>query len=288
MKFFLFFVVSIQINVLFSQKNISGIYIEPSLFWKISTNLSENQNIPLDLPNVKIQTMRVIFPYSIAHTSAGLNMGYEFKNHDKIQAGVAHDGSPQGVKIQAFESFPGTSNRYGLSTYEFSGSPLIFNFSLLFKKSLINNSSSTESRTSHKIHLVFGLHYFYKPNNGINLMDQSEIRINAPDSITYFVTISEYVIPQNFFNSLKINFGVDFTFGNKKQEWFSLNVNCVYSGGKQYFSNSNIKIQKSQSGKPDLFYSYHINGTGNGIYFTLSRRIFPWKRMALLKASTRD
>lgn len=130
------------------------------------------------------------------------------------------------------------------------------------------------------MHLNFGLSYLYKPNNGLeNLTGTSGLSWTALDSSRVTVQITNWNAPQLFKNSFKAIAGVDFTFNKNNKEVFVFSMSFFTGRGgfdASSFGYSDIEAFVVKNGKT-IRYSSRINGTGNGIHFTLSKRIYPFK-----------
>jgi hypothetical protein len=71
---------------------------------------------------------------------------------------------------------------------------------------------------------------------------------------------------------------LDFTFGKKDREKFSFNVSFITNKSQgTYFGYSSVQAFVTNKAGVTSQYTYYIKGTGNGIYFTLSKRIYPIK-----------
>ena len=112
----------------------------------------------------------------------------------------------------------------------------------------------------------------------------------APDSSMVTIAATTYVLPQPFKRSFKINLGIDFTFGKKDKEWFNLNISFISNRSQQaYFGFTKVESTIIKSNGIKEQYVYYIKGTGNGIYFTLSKRLYPikWHRDRLTRKAER-
>ena len=278
MKNLLFLLCTIFGQALLAQK-FSGFYIEPSLGTKICTTKKSNLSIPLVTDYFTIQSKQFIGPIGI---DLGLNIGYTFKNSDRLQFGISQDNTSQGYDINGTSA---TSFTPGLSVGSIMsggyGGVAYSNLSLVYKRCVLNLKSGWSNPDRFlRVHFNVGLSYVYKPNNGIeNLNGPSGISYTAPDSSRVIIEANQYNVPIQFKRSFKFNFGLDFTFGKKEREWFNLNFSFITNrSGHSFFSYTNIQASVENTKGHITYYGYSINnGTGNGLYFTLSRRIYPVK-----------
>jgi len=261
-----------------SAQKFSGFYIEPTVGTKINMTKKSNLIVPLVTEYFIIKQTQIIGPNSL---EIGLNIGYAFKNNDKLQFGVQQDGSSQGYKATALSlvsSAPGErllgnaiSGGYGGAAYS--------NFSLVYKRSLLHIQSNwLRPNRFLRVHFNIGLSYIYKPNNGVeNLTGTDGLSFFAPDSSRVSIAATVYVVPMSFKRSFKFNFGMDFTFGKNDREWCNFNISFI-SNRSQHAFFSYTHIQASVENKNGITnYGTSIYGTGNGLYFTLSKRIYPVK-----------
>jgi hypothetical protein len=274
----LFIILGIIFGQALSAQKFSGFYLEPTVGTKIYTTKKSNLTVPLVTDYFTIKSKQFIGPVGI---DIGLNLGYTFKNNDRLQFGVSQDGASQGYDIVGTSASSFTpalfidnviSRGYGGVAYS--------NFSLVYKRCVLNLKSgwAHEDRFL-KVHLNVGLSYVYKPDNGIeNLTGPSGISYTAPDSSRVTIEVNQYNVPILFKRSFKFNLGVDFTFGKKDREWFNVNISFISNrSGHSFFSYTKMNITVDNK-KGTTYYGYfNYNGTGNGLYFTLSKRIYPIK-----------
>ncbi len=272
-------------QALLAQK-FTGFYIEPNASEKLETMLSTNREPPLETPYFKIEQKKTIPPKDFAPLLLGLNFGYCFKNNNKLQFGIAQDGVGLGFDLHGIEKVQSKKpNDYGITKFGGNTGPSCTNISLLYKWNILNIRSSTFKKDRFiLVHLNLGLTYFYKPNNGITELSTSGWSYYSLDSNYVEVAVRPYNYPVDFKYSFKYNLGLDFTFGKKDREWFSLNVSFITnrSNGAVY-AVTNIDISVSNKTDKKIYY-YNLKGTGNGFYFTLSKRIYPIKLYKRIEA----
>lgn len=277
MKKIIFILFTIFGQALLAQK-FNGFYIEPTVTAKLYTYKASNLPPPLVTDYFTINPMKTIFPVGV---NIGLNIGYKLKNNDKLQIGISQDEVLQGVTIQGVSVTSFSPNPlYGQARYSDYGGVACTNLSLIYKKSLFFFQSEKLNKERFlRIHFNLGLSYIYKPNNGIeSLTGTNGISYYAPDSSYIDIKVTNWVFPLPLKYSFKLNVGTDFTFGKKDKEWFNLNISFITNnshGNIFGFSSTQAKVT-DKYGKQTQ-YSYYINGTGNGVYFTLSKRIYPFK-----------
>jgi len=257
----------------------SGFYLEPTITKKLHISSKKSmEDMQLETPYFIIKKIQYIFPTGLNH-ALGLNIGYCFKNQHKIQLGIAQDEILQGY------TFVGTAmnSSAGIPTY----SQIVFtkyssvaftNFSLLYKRHILHfQSKAFNPNRQLRVHLNIGLTYLYKPNNGYEyLRNNNTLSFMAPDSSLLSISTVESSYPANPKYSFKLNCGIDFTFCKKNKEQFSLNVSLIMNRLDEGFTYSNSSISIDVKNKAHgLIYSKSISGKGNGIYFTLSKRLYP-------------
>lgn len=272
---FIFFLIFGQ--AMLAQK-FNGFYLEPNVGTKINTNLKTRQEPTLNTQYFTMKSSQFIGPSSIF---IGLNFGYTFKNNDKLQFGFCQDESIQGYDIYATSvtTFTPSILMGIVSSRGGFGGVAGTSFNLIYKRCVLNIKSNWfNADRCVKVHLNTGITYFYKPNNGIEQLSQGKgFSFIAPDSSKVSIAIAEYNVPMPFKRSFKFNLGIDFTFCKKDKEMFNLNVSFISNRVKKaYFSYTTILSEVENKNGIER-YAYYIQGTGNGIYFTLSKRIYPFK-----------
>ncbi len=270
----------------------NGFYIEPTISTKAFTTKASNVPPVQQTEYFTIKPRQFISPVSIY---IGLNIGFTLKNRDKIQIGFVQDEVLQGFNAYgtSVTSFTPTPS-YGQARYSLYDGVSCTDFSFLYKRAILNfTSSSFNTDRFLKVYFSLGLSYIYKPNNGINSLTGTDgITYTTPDSSKINIAATTYVLPVPAKNSMKLNLGIDFTFGKKDKEFFNLNISFITNKSEgSYFGYTKVESTVTKkSGVPEK-YVYYIKGTGNGIYFTLSKRLYPirWrnervaKKMAKLK-----
>lgn len=258
----------------------NGFYFEPLVSKKIHTNLKNKHQPALNTPYFNIKASQFIATGGIL---VGLNFGYTLKNSDKIQFGVSQDESSQGYEIYGTEvstvsTFTSTIFKGNITKYGYGGIAAT-NFSLMYKRLVLDiNSTWFRKNRSIKAYLNMGISYYYKPDNGEEqLVGGKGISYISHDSSLVTIEINQFNAPMPFKRSFKINVGLDFTFCKKEKEMFSLNVSFITNRKqKAFFSYTNIHAVVEKNNIKERYF-YYIQGTGNGIYFTLSKRIYPIK-----------
>lgn len=274
----LFFVLLLIFGQAMLAQKFDGFYIEPTAFTKIYTTKASNVPPPLQSEYFSIKAKKNISPNGIA---IGLNFGYCFNNNDKIQLGFTQDDILQGFDIYGTSVTSFTPNLiYGQTRYSSYGGVACTNYSLLFKRNLLFfQSKAFNADRFLRVHLNMGLSFIYKPDNGLESLTGTDgITFITPDSSKVSVEATTYNLPVSPKNSFKFNVGVDLTFGKKDKEKFSFNVSFITnkSNGSEFGFTSVQTFVTDKTGITKQ-YSYYIKGTGNGIYFTLSKRIYPVK-----------
>ena len=252
---------------LFSQK-LNGLYFEPTLSYKVFISGKSDMNFSFQTPYCKIEPTNQPFYNAFSPLCIGFNVGYKFKNSDKIQIGIASDKTYTGYITTGMSFLTDSSSVFTRSAS--SQSSGYKNFSLLYKrKVLFITSNALNSGRFICVHLNLGVNYNYFSND--SGFSGSGSGFVAPDSSTVYISDITYSPGGNTF---KINAGIDFTIGSKEKEWFAFNVSYIY--GRRAPSTTNITIDVNN--KSGRYTYYHlINGTSNGIYFTLSKRIYLFK-----------
>lgn len=279
-------ILNIIVIILIFGQNVSaqkslGFYIEPSISTKLHTY--NKGNLPPDIVTEYfiIKPRQYIFTLGTG-ASIGLNLGYKFKNNDKIHIGFFHDEVTQGIYAygNSVNSFT-PDIVIGRSIYKEYGGTSCTNFNLMYKRAILEFKNNwVQSNRTLLIHVNFGLTYLYKPDNGLeNLTGTSGLSWTAPDSSRVTVQVTRWNAPQLFKNSFKGIFGLDFTFNKNQREFFTFNISFITgrSGmNGSSFGYSSISAVVTKNNKT-ITYATRINGTGNGIHFTLSKRIYPFK-----------
>ena len=214
-----------------------------------------------------------------------LNCGYKFLNGNELTFGIMQDE----IEISYFAYIPNVitftpSVVLGNAITKGYGGVSATNINLNYKNQIINCQSPNFKKDNFfKVLFNVGLSYIYKPNNGIeNLTGSDGITVTAPDSNKVTVMFTGYVLPVEFKRSFKINTGLTFVFGKKDRETFAFTISYV-SGRLDSFSSNYYFVQSetritNNNGTKELFKSLaSFQGKGNGIYFTLSKRLYPFK-----------
>lgn len=264
-------------QALLAQK-FNSFYIEPTVGTKLETTKKSNLPPPLQTQYFTITPKQYIGPASIF---VGLNFGYSFKNNDKLQLGITQDDSEQGLNAYGISvSSFGPNPLYGQTRFSIYEGVSCTNFSLLYKRSVLNIRSSCFNPDRFvRVYLNFGLSYIYKPNNGIISLTGTEgISFTAPDSSRIEIAVTDYVLPVPFRYSFKFNMGLDFSFGKKDKEQFALNVSFISNRSQYSFFSFDLVEATVTKNNQTTHYAYNVKGTGNGLYFTLSKRLYPIKK----------
>ena len=265
-------------QALLAQK-FSGFYIEPTIDTKLHTNTKSRLPPTLETQYFTIKPRQYVFPIGFA---LGLSFGYCFKNNDKLQFGFAQDQVTQGYDAYGISIVTSTPNPlYGHAISGGYGGTSCTSMNLIYKCSILNIKSNwfNEGRFV-RVHLNFGLSYLYKPNNGLeNFTGTGGLSWTAPDSSRITVQSTKWNAPQSFKRSFKGLIGLDFTFGKNDKEKFCFNISFISNKGGRSgatFGYTDIEAFVTKNNKT-IKYTYAIYGTGNGLYFTLSKRIYPLK-----------
>lgn len=256
----------------------NGFYFEPLI--NVKTTVFTKKELPASLNTsyFEIKPQNLITPLGF---NIGLNFGYKFKNNDKIQLGVFQDESLSGIiftgtSVTAFGSNP----LYGQRRYTVFDGVMTKNFNLLYKKELFNFKLKKENKELFlSIGYNIGITYFYKPNNGLeNLTGADGTSFYSPDSSVVKIETTTWNLPQSFKYSFKFNSGFDFTFENNKHEFFTLGISYISNLSKSnYFSFTTSIITITDKYNKISTYAYHVKARGNGIYYQISRRFYPFK-----------
>jgi len=264
----------------------SGFYIEPNASEKLEAMISSNREPSIETSYFKIEQQKYIPPKDFSPLLLGINFGYNFKNNNKIQFGITDDGIGTSFQFSGIAKVPSKkTNDYANTKFSGNSGPSCKNFSLLYKWNILNIKSSAFKKDRFlQVHLNLGISYFYKPNNGITEVTSSGWSYYSFDSTYVEVEARTYNYPVDFKYSFKYNLGLDFTFGKRDREWFCLNFSFISnrSNGAVY-SLTNIVINTTNSTGKTIYY-FDMKGTGNGYYFTLSKRIYPVKLYKRIEA----
>ncbi len=254
-------------------------FIEPTASWQVAINPAER----LTTDYFRLETKQFIFPKKYAPFDLGLNIGYEFKKQHKLQLEIKRNQSVERVDIYFVSRTdfynPALSppvfnpNRTGVQT-----GLLYSTFTLLYKHLLMDaRSPAFNPGTYLKLHLNLGLSYWYNPdNNGKVWVIPFDAAFITSDSTRVFVDGNTYAGLPDFWHSLKFNVGMDFTFGRKNKEFFVLNLGLNYFN-QPLLSYTDLTFDVvNKWGITTQTYQYRSRSTGNGIYFVLSKRIYPY------------
>jgi hypothetical protein len=92
------------------------------------------------------------------------------------------------------------------------------------------------------------------------------------------LSVGQWVLPLPFKYSFKFNTGLEFTFGNKKAEWFTLGVSYISNLSKSnYYSFTSAEITVTDKLNNVTYFNYHVKARGNGLYYHISRKFYPFK-----------
>ncbi len=272
----LFFIIFGQ--ALLAQK-FNDFYIEPTLTTKLTTNRAANLPEPLVGQYFKVTAKQNIYDANV-FIGLGLNLGYCFKNNDKLQFGFNGDEVIQGFEAVGKSVVTFTPDvLYGNTKYKGHGGTACTSFNLVYKRSVLNIKSNWFNQGRFvRVHFNFGISYLYKHNNGLESFTGIDgITFTAPDSSRISITSEQWNFPQSFKRSFKGILGLDFTFGKNDRERFSLNVSFITNKGGDLgakFGYTDIEVEVTKNNKTQK-YGQFIYGSGNGIYFTLSKRLYP-------------
>lgn len=263
-------------QALLAQK-FNGFYFEPLINVKTTILYKNDFSEPINTPYFSLKPMKRITPLGF---NIGINFGYKFKNNSVLQIGVFQDESLSGLSFSGNELSSGAvSATIGSIKYSHYGGVMIKNINCLFKKELfhvITNKSNREPYVS--AYFNIGLTYFYKPNNGLeNLTGIDGAAYYSIDSNYVQFTEGVWVFPRPPLYSFKINFGIEITFGTKKNELFNLGVSYITNFSENDFSFSSAEVRVTDKNNKTISYPFYVKARGNGIYYQISRRFYPFK-----------
>jgi hypothetical protein len=283
------YILSLIIILFFGQnllaQKFDGFFIEPSVSWKISTSLKSNHLPPLENEYFEIKAKQFIAPRNFSPLFLGLNLGYNFKNNDKIHLGLHADGIAHGHELLSSEYnyfYPNIPLPWGRERNTVVSAAT--NINLLYKRSILFIQSKAFKKEGFvRVHLNIGLSYIHRLriNNLPHRYNSGSSHLLA-DGSRIIIESTDYDISLSFKKLFKYNLGLNFTFGKKEEEKFNLNIAFITNraNGVYYtYQSSVVKIIKANETKQ---YFYELKGKGNGIYITLSKRIYPFlikKRM---------
>lgn len=278
MNYKLTFTILIFGQALLAQK-LNGFYFEPLINVKTTVFTKKELPAPIITPYFQIKPQHLITPIGF---KIGVNVGYRFKNNDRIQLGLFQDNSLSGYIFTGTEMYNyGTSSTsYFQNTNSLFDGVMTKNINLLYKRNLLTYTFKKSKKESYfDLHFNIGLTYFYKPNNGLeNLTGMDAMTYYSQDSNKVTLETRTWVFPLPFKYSFKCNAGIEFTFGNKKSEWFTLGVSYITNISRSnFYSFTSSVITVTDKSNNTSTYTYYIKARGNGIYYQISRRFFPFK-----------
>lgn len=267
---FLFFLFFIQ-NV-FAQK-LEQFYFEPTFIIKIHHPGAKRDNsfVLTDNHYFWIESKKTIYFKDLL---PGINFGYRFKNNDIINFGVNADASATGFNFYSLADRSKTRTN-SISKVEYSFASTQTNFSINYKRNIFLINSHIHKGNFTRGFLNFGMTYSYRPTYS-SFYDEIGSYAIAADSTR--INMEAYTSTKGSIDkkvAFKTYVGFELTFGKKKADWFNLSFGYSFSGKYAYTGNSvNISVINKTSTQN---YLYLVSGSGNGFYFTISRRIFPFK-----------
>jgi hypothetical protein len=258
---------------------LSNFYIEPVIGTKCRMNHLLDKKNPLETAYFKLEPIRWQLPYRFTPLLLGVNFGYEFKNSDRLQFGISMDEAAEGYRLYGL-SYNGDYNRnsYSNVNYIISTGSAVTNFSLIYKRKILTYKSSAFNEGRYlQVLLHLGVNYFFKPNKDIQPQFSDGFGYTAFDSSIVNIHTESYAYPINFRNALKYRLGLDFVFGKNNKEWFNLNLSIAHSTMNNW-GHSLMKVYIEVSKNNDTkYYFYEFFGKGNGIYLSLSKKIYPFR-----------
>lgn len=267
--------------IIFGQASLAqkfnGFYIEPLI--NVKTTVFTKKELPATLitPYFEIKPQNLITPIGL---NVGLNIGYKFKNNDIVQLGIFQDESLSGIIFtgNSYTSF-GSNASYSQIRYTHFGGVTVKNINLLYKRNLLTYTFKKSRKENYfDLHFNIGLTYFYKPNNGLeNLTGIDGVSYYSSDSSLVTLQEGQWVFPLPFKYSFKFNTGLEFTFGNKKSEWFTIGISYISNLSKSNYYNFSSSSIVVKSNSDTFTYNYYVVSRGNGIYYQISKRIYPFK-----------
>ncbi len=280
--YFLILTLLIFGQTMFAQKLIDNLFVELGITNK--TQIIRDYNLH---PTIKTNYFELNQRKYVAAGSIYINanLGYKFNNGNQLLLGIAQDAilNSYDAVVPSVNSFtPNLSTSTGMMRGY--GGVSCTNVSLYYKNLIINSSAaSLKNKRSLKIYYNLGLSYFYKPNNGIeNLTGSYGQTFTAVDSNKVSVIFTNYVLPAQFKNSFKLNTGFTFSFNRNNKETFALTIS--YITNRMNASHTNFLFTKVETivtdnsgGKTISNSIAYFKTAGNGLYFTLSKKIFPFK-----------
>lgn len=271
---FLLYIFSSQ--AFFSQGK-NNIFLEPLLNVKTTVISKNDISIPANSSLFELKPIHYITPIGF---NIGMNLGYKFKNNNILQIGIFQDEALSGVTFSANEMLPNSNTIIvGQRKYSHYGGVKTKNINAIFKKELFSVLTNTKNKSYFSIYFNLGVTYFYKPNNGLeNLTGTDGFAYYSIDSNYVQFTNGIWVFPLPFKYSFKYNLGFEFVFGNAKSELFSLSLSYISNFSKtSFYSFTSGEVRVTDKYNKTTMYPYHVIGRGNGIYYQISKRFYPFK-----------
>lgn len=280
--YFLIFTLLIFGQTCFAQKLIDNFFVELGLTNKTQITRDYNLHPTIETNYFEINQRKYVSSGSIYINA---NLGYKLKNGNQVILGIGQDAilNSYDATVPSVNSFtPSLSTSTGMMRGY--GGVACTNISLFYQNLIINSSpKSFKNNTSLKIYYNVGLSYFYKPNNGIeNLTGSYGQTFTAPDSNKVSVIFTNYNLPVQVKNSFKLNTGFTFSFNKNNKETFALTISYITnrmtaSHANFLFTKVETTVTDNSGGKTISNSIAYFKSAGNGIYFTLSKKIFPFK-----------
>lgn len=254
------------------QRFSDNIFFELGASQKLSVIRNYNIHPVVKSDYYEIRQSQYFFPGSLL---LHFGLGYRQKNGNELALGVRQDE----IGNACFATVPGVNGQ--LKLY---GSIACTNIFLLYKNLLFNiKSPYFKPNRFFKAYFDLGLSYIYRPNNGMeDLYGPRGQTFTLPDSNKVSVIFTDYAWPQRPEYSFKLNAGLTFSFGKNEREAFCLSITYItnrlapdhtefmFTRVETEVTNYNSTVVKSRS-------VAYFKAAGNGIYFSLSKRVFPFK-----------
>ncbi|MFN7910748.1 MAG: hypothetical protein ACK5QC_02920 [Bacteroidota bacterium] len=283
MKIFLIYIILIFGQTCFAQKFSNNLFVEIGANQKVG--YARKYNLAPNLQNQYYTISQNQFSYS-GSLLLNFSLGYRFSNKNEIVLGIMQDEAliSRIAVIPNVTTFtPGVLTGNAVMKGYSSGASSK-NINITYKNLVIKHYSNSFKKDNYiGIQFNLGICYIYKPNNGIeNLSGIDGLTVTAPDSNKVSVIFTTYNIPVEFKRSFKLNTGLTFLFGKSEKESFTFTISYITGRPDSFSSNytvTNVEtIVTNNNGTKELFKSgTTFRGRGNGLYFTLSKKIFPFK-----------
>ncbi len=249
-----------------------GFYIKPfitPLKYEITNNLSgefksvSGETIFIKADNLFTPRAGIYF---------GAEFGYRIKNFFG-EVGLNQDGALSKFIISG-KSYDWDNNSYRQVWEHYSGAAQI-NYHLRLGLKIRELNIEYYKNTSASLFLIGGIEMlknYGKPNNNFKELNQSSVVFMPNDSSTIEVTSKTI---QTFVNyNIQPSIGLFLEIKFKKISILNLSLNYLISVDKYKYRMANQIVIKDVDGSK--YYFGGFMSTGSGLYFTLSRTIYPF------------